>query len=282
MNVNANNKFLELKDYSVTGESFELFLDTDLDLLKTIPEPNALELNRYYDSENYISHTDSKRNLLENLYQIVKKVTIKSKLKMIDNLDIQYKTILDIGCGTGDFLLAAKQSGWLVEGYEPNLKAKEIAQVKGLNIVDHLDKIETNSIDVITMWHVLEHVSDLDLQLNTIQRILKKDGIVLIAVPNYKSYDAQYYGKFWAAYDVPRHIWHFSQNSIPRIFSRYGFTLLKKYPMWFDSFYVSLLSEKYKNGKSNFFKSFIIGLKSNFKGLKTSEYSSIIYQLKKM
>lgn len=281
MEVKPTDKFLSLRDYSVSGETFELHLDSTLEILKTIPQPQAEELNRYYDSVDYISHTDSKRNWLEKIYQVVKELTIKSKVKLIDGFELNGKTILDIGCGTGDFLVAAKKDGWNIIGLEPNIKAKEIAMTKGLSIVDDLTILEPNSVDVITMWHVLEHVSDLNSQIKAIKRVLKKDGILIIAVPNYKSYDAKYYKSFWAAYDVPRHLWHFSQTSIQLIFQKYNFILEHKYPMWFDSFYVSLLSEKYKNGKANVIKAFWIGLKSNWKAKKSSEFSSIIYKLRK-
>ena len=281
MDIKATEKVLKLKDHSVSGEVFELYLDTELELLKTNPQPQGADLNRYYDSEDYISHTDSKRNRFERAYQFVKGITIQSKIKLIEGLALNGKTILDIGCGTGDFLVAAQKVGWETLGLEPNSKANGIAKSKGVTIVDNLDLLESNSVDVITMWHVLEHVPDLNTQILAIKRVLKKDGILLVAVPNYKSYDAKYYKIFWAAYDVPRHLWHFSQTSIQLIFEKYQFSLENKYPMWFDSFYVSLLSENYKNGKSNILNAFWIGLKSNLKAKKSSEYSSIIYKLKK-
>lgn len=281
MKIEATQKYLKLKDYSVTQEAFELYYDSKLDLLKTVPMPNNEDLGRYYESEDYISHTDGKRSLFEKIYQTVKKKAIHDKLDIVERAVTDRGILLDIGAGTGDFLKAAHDREWEVLGFEPNEKAKSNAQKKGVSFINSLDEIPNGSISVITMWHVLEHVPNLDEYLNTLHRLLKVGGVLIVAVPNFKSYDAQYYGKFWAAYDVPRHIWHFSQSAIEQIFLPLGFVLEQKYPMYFDSYYVSLLSEKIKTGKINYIKAFLIGLKSNVEARKTTEYSSIIYQLLK-
>lgn len=281
MQVKAVQKVLDLKDYSVSGESFELFLDVELDLLKTVPQPMGEALNTYYESDDYISHTDSKRNAFEKLYQFVKEITLKNKVALLDGFGMQSKIVLDIGCGTGDFLTVAQTKGWKGLGIEPSLKAQTISKSKGVTILENIESLADESVDVVTMWHVLEHVPDLNQQIIAIKRVLKKGGILIVAVPNFKSYDANHYGKYWAAYDTPRHLWHFSQNAIKRIFDNYDMKLEHTKPMWFDSFYVSMLSEKYKRGKINMLKAFWIGLLSNLKALRTSEFSSIIYQIRK-
>ena len=273
--------FLKCKDYTVTGEQFELVYDEKLDMLVTSPKPETKELGKYYESEDYISHTDSARSLFEKVYQIVKKYALQQKINLIESFLSKKGNILDIGAGTGDFLTVAKKNNWNVSGIEPNTSAIELAQKKGVALDQTTSIFKDNEFDVITMWHVLEHVPDLDQQIKEIKRILKKGGYAFIAVPNFKSYDADYYKEFWAAYDVPRHLWHFSKNSIEKLFSREGFVLQKIKPMKFDSYYVSLLSEKYKNGKMNFIKAFAIGFLSNFKGISSKEYSSHIYILKK-
>ncbi|WP_459210235.1 class I SAM-dependent methyltransferase [Aquimarina rhabdastrellae] len=273
--------FLKCKDYTVTGEQFELVYNEKLDMLVTSPKPETKELGKYYESEDYISHTDGTRSLFEKVYQIVKKYALQQKINLIESFLSKKGNILDIGAGTGDFLTVAKKNNWNVSGVEPNTSAIELAQKKGVILDQTTSIFKDNEVDVITMWHVLEHVPDLDQQIKEIKRILKKGGYAFIAVPNFKSYDANYYKEFWAAYDVPRHLWHFSKNSIEKLFSREGFVLQKIKPMKFDSYYVSLLSEKYKNGKMNFIKAFIIGFLSNFKGMSSKEYSSHIYILKK-
>jgi 2-polyprenyl-3-methyl-5-hydroxy-6-metoxy-1,4-benzoquinol methylase len=213
------------------------------------------------------------------MYQFVKSIALKNKLKLINSQSSRGR-ILDIGAGVGDFLNVAKNDGWETIGIEPSDKAKAIAKSKGVLFVESLSELESNSFDVITMWHVLEHVPDLENQIKELKRLIKPNGTVIIAVPNFKSYDAEYYGKFWAAYDVPIHLWHFSKTAIQKLFFNENLELIKVLPMKFDSFYVSLLSEKYKTGKMNFIKAFYIGLKSNWRGSQNYEYSSHIYVIK--
>lgn len=279
MNFTKENKYIDVKDFSVSGESFSLLLDSELQLLKTTPTPTLEKLPSYYESEDYISHTDGTRTFFEKVYQIVKRNAIRKKVALLSKFN-QKGNVLDIGAGTGDFLVEAKNQGWNVTGIEPNSKAKEIAISKGVSFSDSLAILEDHTFDVITMWHVLEHVPDLDFQLSELKRLLKPNGTLIIAVPNFKSYDAKYYKSFWAAYDVPRHLWHFSITAIEKLFANRKMKLIKIKPMWFDSFYVALLSEKYKNGKMNFIRGFFIGLVSNCSGIVKKEFSSHIYIIK--
>jgi 2-polyprenyl-3-methyl-5-hydroxy-6-metoxy-1,4-benzoquinol methylase len=280
MDISNKKHFLTVTDYSVSKETFELYYDQDLDLLITSPQPSPENLGRYYESNDYISHTDSKRSLFEKAYHFVKGIALKNKLNLINNCSSIKGNLLDIGAGTGDFLLTAKQNGWNTIGVEPSEKAKGIAVGKGIQFSDSTEELESNSFDVITMWHVLEHVPNLEIQIKELKRLVKPNGTIIIAVPNFKSYDAKYYGKFWAAFDVPIHFWHFSKTSIKLLFQKEDIKLEKVLPMKFDSFYVSLLSEKYKNGKMNFVKAIWIGLVSNWKANWSLEYSSHIYVLK--
>ena len=272
--------FLTVKDNSVSKETFELLYDENLDMLITSPQPDENTLGRYYESEDYISHTDAKRSLFEKAYHFIKNIALKNKLSLINDLQKSKGNLLDIGAGTGDFLLVAKQNGWNAIGIEPSEKAKAIAQQKGVELKSNLSEFQDHSFDLITMWHVLEHVPNLENQIKELQRLLKPNGSIIIAVPNFKSFDANYYQEFWAAYDVPRHLWHFSKTAIQKLFLAENLELQKVLPMKFDSFYVSLLSEKYKTGKMNYIKAFFIGLKSNLKAKKSLEYSSHIYVLK--
>ena len=280
MDISNKKHFLTVKDYSVSKEIFDLYHDETLDMLITHPQPSLENLGKYYESEDYISHTDSKRSLFEKLYHLIKSIALKNKLNLLNSLQPNKGRILDIGAGTGDFLSVANSAGWKTVGVEPSDKAKAIAKSKGVSFVEQTSELESYSFDVISMWHVLEHVPDLYKQIKELKRLLKPTGTIIIAVPNFKSFDAQYYGKFWAAYDVPIHFWHFSKTAIKLLFEKEKMKLEKVLPMKFDSFYVSLLSEKYKSGKMNFMKAFFIGLQSNFKASQHFEYSSHIYILK--
>jgi len=271
--------YLKTKDFSVSQEEFELHHDLDLDMLVTKPHPEKLD--SYYQSDNYISHTDASTSLVDKMYQRVKKFSIRRKVKLINRHASKPKTILDFGAGTGDFLLAAKSSSWIVEGVEPNLDARNKAKEKGVHLLSNLDLLEGRKYKVITLWHVLEHVSDLENQILNLAAHLEEQGTLIIAVPNFKSYDAKHYQEHWAAYDVPRHLWHFSKTAIEKLFAKQGLILVQTKPMIFDAFYVALLSEKYKSGKLRYAKAFLIGLLSNIKALSTKEHSSLIYILKK-
>ncbi|MCG9791925.1 class I SAM-dependent methyltransferase [Flavobacterium algicola] len=280
MNISNKKHFLTVKDHSVSKETFELYHDETLDMLITHPQPSLEMLGKYYESEDYISHTDNRRSFFEKAYQFVKGIALKNKLNLINKMQMSKGAILDIGAGTGDFLNVAKENGWKTVGIEPSDRAKGIAITKGIDFVESTSDLDAHSFDVITMWHVLEHVPNLDFQIKELKRLLKPSGSLIIAVPNFKSFDAKHYKEFWAAYDVPIHFWHFSKTAIQKLFLNEKMELEKVLPMKFDSYYVSLLSEKYKTGRMNFIKASFIGLQSNIKAKANSEYSSHIYVLK--
>ncbi len=282
-NKNPNNIFLTVKDHSVSGEEFQLLHNRELEILETYPQPSLNALPEYYKSEDYISHTDTRRNLLEKVYHLVRNISLKRKLKLINSFSSEEKNLLDVGCGTGYFLQIAQENKWTVCGIEPNEAARNIANKTTNNVVfetEHLFKFNQNSFDVITLWHVLEHLPDLENHISILKSLLKPNGTLIIAVPNYKSYDAKHYKEYWAAFDVPRHLWHFSQKAISILVAKEKMKVVKTLPMKFDSYYVSLLSEKYKSGWMNVFNAFRIGWLSNFKAKQTTEYSSIIYCVK--
>ncbi len=275
-------EIITVKDHSVSQENFDLKFNSEFKMWVTTPQPSVNDLPKYYQTEDYISHTDAQRNLFEKVYHWVRSYSLQNKMQLI-NKQIVKGSLLDIGCGTGDFLTVAQQHGWKTIGIEPNLEARKIANNKNNNQVfdvSQMDNFKTESFDVITLWHVLEHLPNLEAQVKIFTKLLKPNGILIIAVPNYNSFDAQHYKQFWAAFDVPRHLWHFSQKSIALLFKE-NFKVVKTTPMKFDSYYVSLLSEKIKTGKMNAIKAFWIGFLSNLKALRTNEYSSLIYTLKK-
>lgn len=272
--------FVICKDHTVSGELFSLLHGDNRDMLITSPQPLPDELMKYYQSDQYISHTDSNKGILNTVYQWVKAYMLSQKLNWLKDFKSEGR-LLDIGAGTGEFLLAAKNRGWEVLGTEPSSQARELALKKGITLKKEDFYFNSNTFDVITMWHVLEHVSDLHNQVKELKRMLRPGGLLIIAVPNYRSYDAEVYSEYWAGYDVPRHLWHFSKQSIERIFGKNGFSLVQERPLQFDAYYVSLLSEKYKSGRWKPFSAFRTGFKSNQQAKTNGEFSSLAYFLKK-
>ncbi|QCX01880.1 class I SAM-dependent methyltransferase [Aggregatimonas sangjinii] len=271
--------YLKTKDHSVSGEHFELLFDADLELLVTHPQPK--DLGKYYESESYISHTDSSTSLIDKIYQIVKRYSLSKKGRLISQYAKNEKTLLDFGAGTGDFLLTAKNENWTVTGVEPHIGARAKSSEKGIALLEDISEIKSGKFEVITLWHVLEHLPDLNKQIEALVGKLEQEGTLIIAVPNFKSHDARHYKNFWAAYDVPRHLWHFSKKAIEKLFEPHDMKIIAVRPMLFDAFYVSLLSEKYKTGRQNYLKAFYRGLFSNMKAMRSKEHSSLIYILQK-
>lgn len=281
-NVDLKNKevkvVLETKDYMVSGETFSIVKRPGQSYLETQPVPESLE--SYYESDAYVSHTDAKDSFFEKAYQVVKQITLKQKVGSIGKPNSSKSKLLDFGAGTGDFLQVAENKGWKVYGVEPNEQARKLAKKKGLDLLSSLEESKASQFDVITLWHVLEHVPNLKETLNQLQTLLKPGGILVIAVPNYKSWDAKKYKEFWAAYDVPRHLWHFDREAMKQLFPK-SLQQIKTKPMWFDAFYVCLLSEKYRAGKTNWLKGGFNGLRSNLSACFTKEFSSIVYYYQK-
>ena len=271
--------FMDVKDHMITKENFVIVECDDCKFHFTNPIPSKENIGPYYKSEEYISHSSSNKGIINFLYNKVRVKTLRQKLCWIKN-EVKGRQLLDIGAGTGHFLNVAKADGYIVKGLEPDADAREFCKKEhSLDLFpqNHLYKLEDNSVDVITMWHVLEHVYDLQSDIKEMKRILKPGGVMFVAVPNMASYDAEYYKEFWAAYDVPRHLYHFKKKDIDKLFCINDFKMCKCLPMKFDSFYVSMLSEKYKGG--NILKAAWIGFLSNLKA-RNGGFSSQVYVLK--
>jgi 2-polyprenyl-3-methyl-5-hydroxy-6-metoxy-1,4-benzoquinol methylase len=272
--------FVTCKDYTVSGEKFNIVNCRSCTFKFTNPRPEDSEIGKYYKSEDYVSHSDTRKGLINQLYHSVRKRTLKNKLKLI-NKYVSRGTILDYGCGTGMFLKTCQDAGWNCFGFEPDSDARDLSEKKDLKVFTKKSDLDKNKFDIISLWHVLEHVTDLAPTLSFFKETLNGNGRLIIAVPNYTSYDARHYGEFWAGYDVPRHIYHFEINSLSKLLRQYGFSLEETKPMVYDSYYVSLLSEKYSSGSMNYLKAFLTGLKSNLKAKSPARYSSVIYVFKK-
>jgi len=280
------NQIFNCKDYSLTQEDFGILQCLTCNLQFTFPIPPKDQIAPYYNFPAYISHSDIKEGWMNKIYHQVRQYTLLNKTKWVQSLFTGHKgSLLEVGAGTGAFANAMVQKGWNVTALEPDeasrKKAFENYQINLLPI-DNLYNIHDQKFDVITLWHVLEHVHDLSDYMNTFKHLLKPNGRLLIAVPNYTSFDGQYYKNFWAAYDVPRHLYHFSPQSLERLATLYNMQIVQYKPMWFDSFYISLLSEQYKKtGVLGMIRAFIIGGLSNLIAFKNNKKaSSIIYEIK--
>jgi 2-polyprenyl-3-methyl-5-hydroxy-6-metoxy-1,4-benzoquinol methylase len=269
-------------DHTVSGTLFEIWECDHCTLRFTQDVPDANLIKTYYQSEDYISHSDTGRGLINRLYHYVRKRTLEHKRKMISSsTELLQGRLLDVGAGTGAFARHMEKSGWRVTGVEPDEKARErAATINQMELlpIQGLDQQEAASFDAITLWHVLEHLHQIHEDLDGLKKLLKPAGRIFIAVPNYTSYDATLYKADWAAYDVPRHLYHFSPQSMRQLLNRHGFQLHSIKPMWYDSVYISLLSEQYKRGKPNMLAGFLAGGISNAKALFNVERcSSLIY-----
>lgn len=283
---NKSKEKLVCQDYLVTDSKFSIYECPDCGFAFTQDFPSEEEIGKYYDAPEYISHSDTNKGFINSLYHRARNIALKSKTKLVlKNAPIKNGKLLDIGCGTGYFMNSMCRMKWIVTGIEKSSRTREYAHEKfGLNVQDseYLFQIPSKTKDVVTMWHVLEHIERMNPTMEHLHRILSDNGILIVAVPNKSSFDAVYYGKYWAAYDVPRHLWHFSPDDFRALAEKHNFRVEKMKRMNFDPFYISMLSEK--NKKTTFAdlqgltKGFIFFLQSLFNKKRSS---SVIYVLKK-
>lgn len=280
------SEIMKVKDHSVSQENFHLYHCANCQLRFTQPVPAPEVIGRYYQSEEYISHTDNSKGLINRIYRLVRNISISQKKKLVIKVTgIKKGNLLDVGSGTGYFAAAMQKTGWQVTGLEPDEGARKVsAQQHRLELlpVENLFQLPANTYDAITLWHVLEHVHDVKKYLNTFKNLLKENGKLIIAMPNYTSHDAVVYKEHWAAYDVPRHLYHFAPYTVQLLVKNMNLKIISLKPMWFDSFYVSLLSSKYKSGSTNWFSAVWTALLSNLKAINdVKKCSSVIYIIAK-
>jgi 2-polyprenyl-3-methyl-5-hydroxy-6-metoxy-1,4-benzoquinol methylase len=274
----------EITDYSISGEKFLLCKCSDCKLIFTNPRPDQENIAPYYQSDNYISHQDKTNNFVNKIYKAVRFFTIRKKVSWINKYSESTGKILDVGCGTGYFLAEAKKAGWITTGIEPNETARCNAEQKNLIVYSNLEQISLEEkFNIITLFHVLEHIHDLRKTTKKLIKLLDKEGLLFIAVPNYHSYDSTHYGEHWASLDVPRHLYHFTPESIQKLAKIFDLEIVKQEPMVFDSYYVSMLSEQYRSatGLKAYLSALKIGFRSNWKARSNKNYSSILFILKK-
>ncbi|MFC4870594.1 class I SAM-dependent methyltransferase [Negadavirga shengliensis] len=272
-----------VKDHVISQESFTICKCNNCGLWFTNPRPDEEHIQDYYNSEAYISHEDKITGVTDALYKLVRKITVKNKVNWVNEKSSKKGKLLDFGCGTGYFLKAAQADGWQASGYEPNQKASEIARNKNnVTLYSTLDEIsKTKKFDAITLFHVMEHVHNLDKTIKILLERLKKRGSLFIALPNNQSPDALAFKENWAALDVPRHLYHFNKTSMQYFADKYNLKITEIKPMVYDGYYISILSNKIVNKNNNLFKSALEGYKFNQLARKTNDYSSLLFILKK-
>ena len=271
---------MKIKDHFLTQEEFEIKETSTPGVYKTYPTPE--NISTYYDSEDYISHYQDSGSLKEKLYKFLQEFNLKYKRKILFDFVGKDKKVLDYGCGAGDFVKYI-ENDFETFGFEPNASAINAAlkKVEKTKIINNLDFIKEGTLDVITLWHVFEHIENQDEMLHQFHSKLKEKGLLIIAVPNPTSYDALKYKEFWAAYDVPRHLYHFSKSGMENLMNNNSWKIKKIKPLLLDSFYISMLSEKYQKSSFSWLKGIVFGLISNIKASKTGQYSSLIYIIEK-
>ena len=277
---------LSVRDLFLSRETFELFRCSKCGFVFTQDQPEENIISRYYESDDYISHNDSAGGFSNRLYRFSRRIMLKKKRNLVKRITgFKSGSLLDIGSGTGHFISEMKKAGWSVKGIEINAKAREFsASHFGLEIIssEQISTLQSGSFDCITLWHVLEHFQEPFRYASEILRLIKPGGICVLALPNCSSYDAHYYREFWAAYDVPRHLWHFTPDTFKVFADRTGFDIIGIHSLPLDVFYISTLSEKYKKKKfafiSGIIKAFWFAALSFFRKTRSS---SIIYLLRK-
>lgn len=275
------NLMLESQDYFLTQELFNIVSCSNCSLSFTNPRPNKSELHKYYQSYEYISHSNKAINITSLLYKFIRNFTLRQKYKLLSkSLENQLPVNhLDYGCGTGHFINYTSKKGWKSIGFEPDNRANNQHNKLITNDISSITSIE--SFDIITLFHVLEHIDNLTETMSLLLSKLRTNGILVLALPNHNSHDAKYYKQHWAGYDLPRHLYHFNQDSIQSLCLKHGIKIEQTVPMIFDSYYVSILSEKYKRSNFPFIKGIFNGLISNLYSGEKMEYSSLIYILRK-
>ena len=283
---NEFQDFLTCQDYTVTQEKFTITQCSNCGFKFTNPRPNETAIGRYYQSEEYVSHSNTKKGLINQIYHLVRSRALKGKLKLVNKLvKNQPRYLLDIGCGTGFFLNTCKSDGWQIMGCEPDQKTRAMAaEHTDIDIQQNIfsEQLKPAQFSIITMWHVLEHVHQIDKTIQRLYELLDNQGTLVVAVPNANAQEATRFKETWAAYDVPRHLYHFTPETIIPLFQKHNFKVETHLPMQYDSYYISLLSQKYQKGKNNYLKAVLQGWNSNQWAKKNNNnYSSVIYIITK-
>ena len=279
--IKKKSKLLyKVRDHLVSQESFDVYWD-EKEQFGWTDFKNTSDLSAYYQSEEYYSHQEQPKTFIQKTYSFARDLMFRYKHNIISPLLVKGARVLDIGSGTGDFLYFMNSKGYDVAGVENNSKANLISQKKGIETYERITDLSDNSFNLISLWHVLEHLSDPDQTFKRSFNLLNKSGYLIIAVPNIYSHDKDHYNQYWAGFDVPRHLWHFSSPFLSKLGSKHNFELIRIFPLLLDALYISFLSEKNKGSRFSFLRGLIKGVYFNFSALRSGRYSSLVYVFKK-
>ena len=213
---------LDVVSYEVE-EAFDILVCSACGLGQTSPQPD--DLDKYYADYHGGRHGFTARFRAWSRAR-----TLNSCVDQVAN-----KSVLDVGCGDGDFLFAAQGAGWSVAGTERGERLSELDSVKVLpDLFSIKAEFGENSFDAVTCWHTLEHFNVPSETLAEIGKLLKPEGVLLIAVPNFGGWQSRLSGKHWLHLDVPRHLWHFTTSSLQGLLHKSGFTVKRAWHREFE------------------------------------------------
>jgi len=280
-------KVYDLDDYKITQETFSLEKCPECTLIFTVDPPLGENIGRYYESDDYLEHSNRKNDLFSKMYSWGRDLMFGYKYGIIKKLGPKGK-ILDIGAGSGYYLNFMSKKGYEVQGIEMSERARNHAKSEhGLHI--HPDEMFHNrdfkqKFDMISLWHVMEHLYDLNKVMKRFDELLNPNGSLVIALPNYNALEVQTYKKYWNGWDVPRHLWHFSPQSIRKLVGNHGFEITSMHTMPLDPLFNTLLTNKYRKGNPlvNVLRMGTVGVASLIQGFfNVEKASSIIYIIKR-
>ncbi|MDR2911518.1 MAG: class I SAM-dependent methyltransferase [Bacteroidales bacterium] len=267
-------------DHSVTGEVFDIVQCKPCGYAQTFPLPNESEIDKYYETDYYVSHSETHNGIVNKLYLLIRWFNVRAKLNIVKRIACSRNNLLDVGCGTGFFLAYCKKHGWNITGVERNTIARKKTEERiNASVYTSIYAVTGKKFDVITLWHVFEHLFNINKSFEQLKSMLTPHGFMIFALPNKCSMDAGIYGSNWAAFDVPRHLSHFSPVSVRLLAEKHGMVVKKIIPMKIDAYYVSMLSEQIRGKKEvlSLLRGIYMGLRSNISAKRTGDYSSLIY-----
>ena len=259
--------YTTITDHYYSKENFDIAACKGCGLRFTQNRPAPEEIGRYYDSENYASHDSGKKaSVFLKVYQMARDYMLGLKFNLVRQFKPEWKQVLDYGTGEGFFTEYLLKKGKDASGIEPSAVARENFKSRtGKTLFEDIDALPADkTFQVITLWHVLEHIHTLRETMEKLTERLEQKGIIVIAIPNQKAKDLEAFGPHWAAWDVPRHLYHWDTDSLSAFMKSLGLVRIHTGQLPLDPFYIGMISARYA-GKGAV-SGILTGLKSYFHG----------------